>query len=1006
MEEGEEPTPVNTTLLDKRWPRGVYELYNGTAGDRPRRSTCAPLSEVPCDIVLIHGVKGHPLKTWCIPEPEDPEGLAYIEEGEGEGDEEEKGKEKKKREGPGFPAFHLSLPFSKRSEASSSAVDENAQQQPESSSRKPWDEGRDSEDDGKSLDLVREALLAIQKAEFRPVTLAAAPKRKKQKKRNTLFDRSWEHAQKHRSSKKHKSVRAVPPEKHTHRAHIHPKNHHEKRKKQMTLADRLIADVRKIGKRSLLFSEQRKWGEREREEKKKKRQETARNNRRRGRALVGALQQTAWGDPVGSPVEGDIASMHPYEEEEETEEEHKTGGEAQQEREKVPVVSRHAASELQELPQTQNSAKATENRKKKKKQSFAMWKFFRSLQKMEAKKMEAMKIWPEEFLAEDFPRSRILSCAHDVKLVARPGQVRLPPPPRLLADWWNNVRKKEPKELRKKSEELKTLARELARLLKEKGLGSGGRPVVIISHSLGGVLAKHLFLEMEELRPQVRQIVFFAVPHKGTPHAENLNVLCSKEVKELKRPDMEVLNNKFAEEWQRDPTRTACNYLEGQPWRAGTFPVPFDRAEDERYGEAMVMKAEDHVSICKLGSKEDQRYRKVTEQMKEAIEPYYYALPAEKAEETKKKQETESRLSEAALLHAPLREEDLDLSAVAASGVTRMREEEDQGEEGGEEQGWGSSPSSSSSLRLPPPTTAQPFSTKRREGKGSRRGREVPIAGLPFGQSAGLSLVSAAPLSFPTNSDASSRPQPVEKEKESFSSTRKKKSPPTRRTRDAAKRGTPGVTRSLSWSSSPLPKVSLASSLPPPPLPSSFPSSTNPREGMPTESRESLALLFKQPVMARRTANRTASAGGPEDTIPLPTWFECPASWKKEVDLWSAKTNASSGSSSRGRKKSSADRRLVRDREKSLPAGVVQFISEQLASGDWGLGDEKERRKVPFGPSMSLPFDEFRTRGEGLLGLLQGSFVSSLPLISNERAIFFAGIYVMGLLISLPPTHF
>ncbi|CAJ0916286.1 unnamed protein product, partial [Mesorhabditis belari] len=81
--------------------------------------------------------------------------------------------------------------------------------------------------------------------------------------------------------------------------------------------------------------------------------------------------------------------------------------------------------------------------------------------------------------------------------------------------------------------------------------GIGSRPVVFICHSMGGLLAKKMLLDSEELRKNTVGVLFIATPHRGSPIAEwgdyNFPFTPSEDVRFLhsKNQQNEKLNQDF-----------------------------------------------------------------------------------------------------------------------------------------------------------------------------------------------------------------------------------------------------------------------------------------------------------------------------------------------------------------------------------------------------------------------------------------------------------------------------
>ncbi|XP_011922191.1 PREDICTED: protein SERAC1 isoform X2 [Cercocebus atys] len=128
--------------------------------------------------------------------------------------------------------------------------------------------------------------------------------------------------------------------------------------------------------------------------------------------------------------------------------------------------------------------------------------------------------WPKTWLAKDCPALRIISVEYDTT----------------LSDWRARC-PMERKSIAFRSNEL---------LRKLRAAGVGDRPVVWISHSMGGLLVKKMLLEaskkpeMSAVINNTRGIIFYSVPHHGSHLAEysvNIRYLLfpSLEVKELSK---------------------------------------------------------------------------------------------------------------------------------------------------------------------------------------------------------------------------------------------------------------------------------------------------------------------------------------------------------------------------------------------------------------------------------------------------------------------------------------
>uniref|UniRef100_A0A2I3RZJ4 Protein SERAC1 n=1 Tax=Pan troglodytes TaxID=9598 RepID=A0A2I3RZJ4_PANTR len=165
--------------------------------------------------------------------------------------------------------------------------------------------------------------------------------------------------------------------------------------------------------------------------------------------------------------------------------------------------------------------------------------------------------WPKTWLAKDCPALRIISVEYDTS----------------LSDWRARC-PMERKSIAFRSNEL---------LRKLRAAGVGDRPVVWISHSMGGLLVKKMLLEAS-MKPEMstvinntRGIIFYSVPHHGSRLAEysvNIRYLLfpSLEVKELSKdsPALKTLQDDFLE-FAKDKNFQVLNFVETLPTYIGSM---------------------------------------------------------------------------------------------------------------------------------------------------------------------------------------------------------------------------------------------------------------------------------------------------------------------------------------------------------------------------------------------------------------------------------------------------
>ena len=250
--------------------------------------------------------------------------------------------------------------------------------------------------------------------------------------------------------------------------------------------------------------------------------------------------------------------------------------------------------------------------------------------------------WPVDWLADEVgPRARLLSAGFKTALIDFEGHT----PP------------------------LQGLSRHMLPQLLAAGVGE--RPVVFVTHSLGGLLCKQLLVDAQELGSEsgnlrdtednaddeaellreraaafsrrVSGVIFYSVPHFGSPVADVVPpglalqrlARVSPAVAQLRTnlPEATVLNAKLRERLKADPHMRVLSLVETEPLnlrdyfdvgRFLTMDIVKIHSAYPGFGEFSVLKAYDHVNIVKPAVRTESSYKAtanfVKERLAEALE--------------------------------------------------------------------------------------------------------------------------------------------------------------------------------------------------------------------------------------------------------------------------------------------------------------------------------------------------------------------------------------------------
>jgi pimeloyl-ACP methyl ester carboxylesterase len=164
--------------------------------------------------------------------------------------------------------------------------------------------------------------------------------------------------------------------------------------------------------------------------------------------------------------------------------------------------------------------------------------------------------------------------------------------------------------------------------------GFGERPIIFITHSLGGLLVKQMIrlgLDMGDARwkaisDQTKGVCFIATPHSGTDLADYVKFLASflttVAVDDLKANDSRLRELNL---WYRNHAFTRFKtdvYCEKKVtgWKGLGMIVVDDRSADPGIpGVIPIPLDEDHLSICKPASRENLLYKRARRFVKECL---------------------------------------------------------------------------------------------------------------------------------------------------------------------------------------------------------------------------------------------------------------------------------------------------------------------------------------------------------------------------------------------------
>ncbi|KAG2768920.1 hypothetical protein PC129_g3754 [Phytophthora cactorum] len=161
-------------------------------------------------------------------------------------------------------------------------------------------------------------------------------------------------------------------------------------------------------------------------------------------------------------------------------------------------------------------------------------------------------------------------------------------------------------------------------------VGCGDRPVVFVTHSLGGVLLKQVLMasatpeageEESSLIDNVNGVVFFGVPHHGSPVAQRIQTFKPRQITQHPvtehlhgTPHLEMLNDWCSEVFEEKDI-PCLSVGESLPCRLPVISVEAlvvpPTSANPGFGEFVPISDATHVDVCKPATTYDLRYKLV-----------------------------------------------------------------------------------------------------------------------------------------------------------------------------------------------------------------------------------------------------------------------------------------------------------------------------------------------------------------------------------------------------------
>lgn len=186
---------------------------------------------------------------------------------------------------------------------------------------------------------------------------------------------------------------------------------------------------------------------------------------------------------------------------------------------------------------------------------------------------------------------------------------------------------------------IESRAQEFLDHLAAAGVGEGGRPVVFVGHSMGGLIVKSIVTQaMSSERPEERRvgdstkaIMFLGTPHRGTPVAKlkqlsQMVLSPSVEVREMEENSSSLLklHERFLKVVKPFGHRLeVVSIAEGNPMVFTPFKLSYEVVTEKsariEVGDYYKL-ADDHLGICKPTSKQSFLYRRLVATISRALE--------------------------------------------------------------------------------------------------------------------------------------------------------------------------------------------------------------------------------------------------------------------------------------------------------------------------------------------------------------------------------------------------